>query len=338
MEEQTQTLTQKFVSLDEVKQKYIGKDNKAITITYTLSEHMRGNAERYRRAAKDHRKEGTGVKLDFNPNVPLPPQCSFVDKDYIQRTTRYTFGSKYIDIQPQAKIEGKSATASPTIADREALKVTGNRLVVSDPLLNWYLDADNCPFREDFTGVSRGTHGIIIRVVDHEGEVSNEYDLINRQLDASNAVMKLPYERVYQMVAELKGVSFPVPVEKEAKTLLAKEMTADKAVLEKVERMLEVETNVDSEIKALVSRAMSKELLSFRVNPGFVAVKRNGKWENVKAVDPNAELAEMEAQLVSHLSTSNGELLKQDIEKLVAGEAKPENPNGDIKEEKKKRK
>jgi len=295
---------------EELMEKYNRK------MVYVITPNMKSTAAIFRRANPE--AHFTGDPVNTNKAIPIPVTYEFTDKDGKARRTRYKPHSQYIDVQPQIKEEGILANDKFPHSDRDRLRIQFGKIEVTDAYTNWYLSEDNCPNRRDFTGKSRGTHIVMIELLDEEKEINAKSELIDRQLDAGNAIRKMSTEQVRELLVHFFGSSFTQPEnEKAAKNLAIESMSDNELRIKIVEDYSEgKKTDIDAEVKILVNKGLNSGILRFDISGSQVMLKRNGQFENVKLIAADT-IEQQEILFMQFLTTPEGAALRSDIEGLT---------------------
>lgn len=269
--------------------------------------------------AKANINDKDGVRLDTPRRINLFLQHVFTDKNGKQRKTRYKQGATSIFMDEQMKPTGDNIPANDKYSDEErnALLLVNGVLVSGDEFLQSFLDKDNNPQREDFTGRNRGNLSPIFKELDEVAISDEENEFIRQTAEALTKIFAMNLTEVQSLVALLFGSSYPTPERlKDCQNICAKALEGNQ---ERIDLVLNLGTVLggDNDITILLNKALTKEVVSFNNKADFVQIKKGKDWIDAKMVVADS-YEQREILFKQHLASPEGELLKKDIEGLVA--------------------
>jgi hypothetical protein len=266
-----------------------------------------------------------GVRLDTPRLVPLRLQHIFTDKNGKQKRTRYKSGAKdiFMDRQIRTDAEGDSIPANDKYSDEERYEmylINGVK-VTNDAFVQSFLDKDNNPQREDFTGKNRGGAGPVFKELDEIAIADEEHKFIFDTAKALTKISLMDLNQVQSLVALLFGASYPTPERlKDCQNLCAKSLEGNE---ERVNLVINGDWGKDGEITVLLNKAINKDVITLIQKEGYVEMKKNGAWVSVKMIVAET-FEQKEALFRQFLASEEGELLRKDIEAAVADDTKQE--------------
>lgn len=281
---------------------------------YVLVDAVKSTAQIF---AKSNINDKDGIRLDTPRRVGLRLQHVFTDKNGKQKKTRYKQGASSIFMDEQMKPTGDNIPANDKYSDeeRETLFLINGVLVSNDEFVHSFLDKDNNPQREDFTGRNRGGAGSIFRELDEVGIANIENKFIRDTAKALTKIFEMDLTEVQSLVALLFGSSYPTPSRLEdCQNLCSKSLEGNE---ERINLVLNGDWGKDGEITVLLNKAITKDVISFTNKADFVQIKKGKDWIDAKMVVADS-YEQREILFRQHLASPEGELLKKDIEGLVA--------------------
>jgi hypothetical protein len=302
----------KYQKLDgELFEKYNRK------MVYVLSKNNHENIGLYRREDSD--AFGSGDPYVYNERVDIPPFFNFTDKDGKSRVIRYKPTSQFLDQTPQIRIDDIGANERANPSERKALVVRNGKLEVNDAYTNWYLDADNCPARADFTGKDRNGYSVLIELIDVEKVNEEEYDYITLQTKAVSKVLEMDREQLRAIAVSIFGINYALPEgEKEARTVIAKGISGDE---KKIKVVLDYQASstggVKVEIQGLINKAIEASAISFAIDKGAVLILGKDGFIPFKNIAADS-ISEQQELLVEFLASDGGSESKKLLEKTVS--------------------
>jgi len=283
---------------------------------YVLVDAIKSTAQIF---AKANINDKEGVRMDTPRLVPLRLQHVFSDKNGKQRKTRFKLGAKdiFMDRQIRTDSEGDSIPANDKYSEEERYEmyfINGVK-VTSDAFVQSFLDKDNNPQREDFTGKNRGGAGSVFKELDEVAIANDENKFIFDTAKALTKIFEMDLTEVQSLVALLFGSSYPTPARlQECQNLCAKALEGNE---ERINLVLNGDWGADGEITVLLNKAITKGIISLTNKDNFVQMLKAGEWVDVKMVV--AETFEQKEMLFKQfLASAEGELLKKDIETAIA--------------------
>lgn len=285
---------------------------------YVLADAIKSSAQIFQKVSL---ADKDGLRLDTPRKVGLFLQHVFTDKNGIQKKTRYKQGANSIFMDVQMKPEGGNIPANDKYTDEERNEmffINGVK-VTSDAFVQSFLDKDNNPQREDFTGRSRGQLSGIFRELDEVAIADDENKFIRETAQALTKIFAMELTEVQSLVALLFGASFPTPPRlQDCQNLCAKALEGNE---ERINLVLHGDWGKDGEVTVLLNRALTKGIISLTNKPDFVQMKKGGAWVDVKMVVADSP-EQKEILFKQHLASEAGELLKTDIESMLGGDVK----------------
>lgn len=236
-------------------------------------------------------------------------QVTFVDKDGKNRTIRYKRNSDKIFQDEQIK-DGILANERFTDAERDDLRFRNGMLVTRLPIAHRFLEAH--PEDEAFEGISdvKPTFKLLDKKV--EAKITNK-DL-KRRLEAANKIFDLSLSEAKAMLIRLNGVYFETPSEiEDCQNLLINYL--DDTDEKGVEEILKDELNVDEKTTVLIGKCINAGILSFDKVEGKVSkLLKGGEWKAIRDMSNQYSASEKERLFSDFLNTTDGALLKTDLE------------------------
>lgn len=287
---------------------------------YVLVDAVKSTAQIF---AKANINDKEGVRMDTPRLVPLRLQHVFTDKNGKQRKTRFKNGATDIFMDKQMLATGDNIPANEKYSDEEryemyfinGVKVSGDKFVQD------FLDKDNNPQREDFTGKNRGGAGSVFKELDEIAIADDEHKFIFDTAKALTKIGLMDLAEVQSLVALLFGASYPTPARlKDCQNLCAKSLEGNE---ERINLVLNGDWGKDGEITVLLNKAINKDIITLIQKDGYVEMKKGGEWVSVKMIV--AETFEQKESLFRQfLASEEGELLRKDIESAIAEDTKSE--------------
>lgn len=286
---------------------------------YVLVDAIKSTAQIF---AKANINDKEGVRMDTPRLVPLRLQHVFTDKNGKQRKTRFKNGATEIFMDKQMLATGDNIPANDKYSDEEryemyfinGVKVTGDKFVQD------FLDKDNNPQREDFTGKNRGGAGSVFKELDEIAIADDEHKFIFDTAKALTKIGAMDLTEAQALVALLFGSSYPTPARlKDCQNLCAKSLEGNE---ERINLVINGDWGKDGEITVLLNQAINKDVITLIQKQDFVQMKKNGAWVDVKMVVADT-FEQKEILFKQFLASAEGELLKKDIEDAVVG-SKPD--------------
>lgn len=287
---------------------------------YVISDSIKSTAQIFAKTSPDAKD---GIRLDTPRRVGLFLQHVFTDKTGKQKKTRYKQGANTIYMDEQMKPEGGNIPANDKYTDEErnSLFLINGVLVTSDAFLQSFLDKDNNPQREDFTGRSRGQLSGIFKELDEIAIADDENDFIHNTAKALTKIFAMNLVEVQSLVALLFGSSYPTPERlKDCQNICAKSLEGNE---ERINLVLNGDWGKDGEITVLLNKAINKDIITLIQKDGYVEMKKAGSWVDVKMIVAET-FEQKEALFRQFLASEEGELLRKDIEAAVADDTKPD--------------
>lgn len=259
----------------------------------------------------------TGIKKVTNLEIPIRVQYSFTDKNGKNRTTKYMPNSNYIDIQAQQKIEEINPNSKIDFGDRERLKLINGEFTTTDKYTMFFLSADNCPEREDFTGKSRGQHQIKMKLKVVGKDKMDAFELMELTRSAANAMHELDYDSIKALYIEFEGFSVNVPEEEKIlRATLFEAINGNEERLNRVIAYKPANTGLRPEIDLVLNDAIAKGIISFNVSDGTVSMMKKGSFKVIKTISAETDEQLRELFAVS-LTNADGEAIFKDIKNAV---------------------
>ena len=273
--------------------------------TYVLLEHMNPhNMNLFRRIGKTQR-ERIDKRKDYAPFLR-----STITKPKIGRVViRYKQDTDIIEQEEQVK-KGILANAPFLNGEYSAMKFVYGTKTTNDPVIQKYLEeyaafegnentSQDCPRKEykllDFKKEAKDLNAFTRRRVEAVNKI------LNSDLDATKELLWRAYGTYYKPTED---------IEENQNRLIAYLDENEGAV----DEIMKGDITQDDEVKILVGRALTMDILSFDANPGQVSKKKGTAWIDVKAISEELELNERVRQFSQFLTSDAGKLLREDIE------------------------
>lgn len=288
---------------------------------YVLVDSIKSTAQIYVKTGPDNRD---GLRLDTPRRVGLFLQHVFTDKTGKQKKTRFKKGSTSIFMDEQIKADNIPANDKYTEEERNTLLFVNGVLVTSDEYLQTFLDKDNNPQREDFTGRNRGNAGPIFVELDEEALADEENAFLQKMSKALMKIFSMDLVESQSLISLIYGSSYPAPARlKDCQNLCAKACEGDEQTIDLI---LNDGWGEDSDITVLLGKAINLKVVSFDMKPNFVQIKKGEKWIDSKMIVADS-YEQREMLFKQYLASEEGELTKKDIEGIVAAASKPPKPD-----------
>ena len=273
--------------------------------TYVLLEEMNPHSMNlFRRIGKDQR-ERIDKRKDYSPFLRTT-----ITKDGKRLVLRYKHNTELIEQEKQVKEAGIPANDTFIAGEYAALKFVYGTKTTNDPVIQKYL--------EEYAGFEGNKNTSIdcprkeYKLLDFGKEAKDLNVKTKLQVTAAMNILKLDLDGTKELLWRVYGTHYQPSedLDENQNRLIAYSNESDKAV----EEILKEEITQDDEIRMLIGRAVSAELLSFNVNPGQVARKKGNDWVNVKAISEELEQDERINLFSQFLNSDAGKLLRNDIE------------------------
>lgn len=281
---------------------------------YVLSDAIKSTAAIY---VKTSENVTDGIRLTTPKRVTLHLAHVFTDKAGKQKKTRYKQGASS-GIWQDKQIKDDNIPANDKFSDdeRRDLQFVNGLLIAeeSDELKVSFLDKDNNPQHEEFTGRNRNGITPVYRELDENALIDSENDFLLMTSQALTKIMAMERPEVAALLAMFYGSSFPIPEKvKECRNIACKALESNE---QRLKMVINGEWGIDGKITILLSKALNKNVLSFETKPDYVQVKKNGEWIDVKMIVADT-FEQREILFRQYLATEAGELLRNDLEAMV---------------------
>lgn len=303
--------------------------------TYIALKHSKSSAQVFVQVSKDKR-----IKIDERPVDHAFGQITFMDRDGKNKTIRLKLGVDTIDLQEQIKNHMIPANEKWTQEERDALKFKYGVLRTDNPTIQKFLETSP-QFDQNWIKMSKQPDGTwkkddkkgravqcrdimapMYTLYDETVELVANDNMFKKRLDAANKIYGLNLEQAQELMIRLNGSFFTPPDDLiKCRTMLVDFL--DAANEEMLDNLLRKDINKDEEVTILIGKAVHLEIISFdKVKDQVVRLKGNGKYDKLKEISSEYE-PQVRKQFFAELLTSeDGKLLLQDLEKAVKAKDK----------------
>lgn len=286
--------------------------------TYVLLEHTHATAQVYLQVNPQQR-----VRLYKRPNDHAYGQITYTDREGNNRTIRLKLNCNSIFQDEQIEKHKIPANEKYTQAERDALMFRDGSLTTENLTVQKYLEASpqfNGFWVKDKDGKVGSCSELrqpLYTVYDENIELDTEDRMFMLRLKAANKIAAINDVKVAQeLMYKLNGSFFKAPNEiKKCRSELIRFLDeSDEAMLEK---LLEGDMNVDEKTTVLIGKAIGLEIISFdRVEDQVVKIS-GSKVVNLKEISSEYTPEERKRYFSEFLTSNDGKLLMQDLEKEV---------------------
>lgn len=272
---------------------------------FVLLDHMHDDVPVYRRIGNNQK-----VKIDKRKSFSIPLRMTFSDESGRFVTIRYKMGASSIYQDKQIKEDNIPANEPFTQLERKMRYFNYGTNIVTDPLFLEYLLAT--PYNKGFKGFSQTVPKPAFELYDPEREKSEEYDAIEIRLKAANYIWGLDLKSAQDLFILINGSFVELPKDLKAcrNALMAVVDDADNDLLNKI---LSKSATPDEELHILIGKMVGADALSFTAIPNTVAMKKNGKWVELKEMPADYSLEQRERFFVEFLTTPLGDAMLTDL-------------------------
>ena len=277
--------------------------------TYVLSSALDIQAEAYQRINQNER-----VKLQKIPHWRPFLQATFQDEKGKNRTIRLKLNSNSPYQDEQVK-QGIEANEKFTDRERNVVYFINGSLTTNLDIVQKFLDVS--PENEAFQGQS--DHLKAFKEYKPEDEIKIKNEDFKLRLKMANKIAELELEQAKELLLRINGVFFPTPDTLEAcQNLLITWMdAADHDALTSAMKE-EAEFDVNEKTSILIGKALLAGLIIFdHENNSVLKVKGTNKIK-MKDIPAGLDTEEQEKYFADFLTTKEGELVYQDIEKELS--------------------
>jgi len=277
--------------------------------TFVLLPHMDATAPIFQQV-----QEGQRIRLTRIPRHRPHLQVTFTNEEGKNRTLRYKSNSDKIWQDEQIK-DGILANDKFTTNERNDPYFRNGVKVTNKPTLIKFLLAH--PENEGFKGICDDVREPTFKMVDKTGDIKTKNDEFNRRVDAAVKIKNLTELKDAQdLLIRLNGTWFTTPNDlSECKDLLIDFL--DNAEMAGLEAILkeDKDLNQDEKTYLLIGKLVNSGKLSFNEVEGKISKKdRDGKWIDLRDMATSYSLEERTRLFSDWLNTSDGSLLKTDLE------------------------
>lgn len=271
---------------------------------YVLMEHMLPSNKNIHVRVNKQQRQAQDKLPTYRPYL----QVTYTDKDGKNVTIRYKANANSIFLDQQIK-DGIPANAKFTTQDYRDPEFTNNVLSTDNVNLQNYLEA--YPGYNKFTGKSNSVPRHEYMLVDKLADTKDLNKTIKRRLEAGARIFKLKLEETKDLLYAIYGTAY-VPSEEVELNHAALINFLDETD-EAIDIILKADYSVDDEVKILIGRMTTMELLSFDIIPNQVAKKIAGEWKDIKFISNDYSSEERVRLFSEFLLTDAGELLYNDL-------------------------
>lgn len=291
--------------------------------TYVLLEHTKPTALIYQRVNANQR-----VRLDKRPVDHAYLKQTFMTHEGKNRTARLKLSCNTIWQDEQIKADGPNIPANEqfTQQERDAVKFVNEILITNNPVVQNYLES--IPQYDKWWEPKDGQVGSsdekpLYTLLDKEVEAKNTNLEFKKRLKAANKVADLEDDLVgmQNLMIRLNGSFFTPPTDPlECQNLLIEFVDdADDAMLDALLKE-EKDVTIDEKVTILIGRAINEKIISFDAIPDNVAKRKGDGWIAVKEISSTYTVEERKRYFAEFISSDNGKLLREDLEKEVKGQ------------------
>lgn len=282
--------------------------------TYVLLPHTKPTAPIYQRLNKDQRQ-----RLDKRPNDSAYLKLTFTNNEGKNRTARIKLNCDTIWQDEQIKPEiGIGANEPFTPEERRAVEFTNEICIARKPIVAEYLES--IPQFDGWAKNNPNGHSEekpLYTLLDRESEAKLTNEDTKRRAKAVLKVMDMEeLPDLQDLMIRLNGSYFTPPTDViECQNALVEFIDdADDAMLDK---LLSDEVTTDEKVTVLIGRAINDGILSFDAVPNQVSKKKGAGWVSVKEVASSYNPEERKRYFAEFLTSPDGKLLLEDLEKEV---------------------
>lgn len=295
--------------------------------TYILLDHTKSTAQVYLQVNAQQR-----VRLENRPNDHAYGQITFTDRDGKNKTIRYCSETDEIYQDKQIKELMIPANRKYTQSERDALMFRDGVLFTEQPAVQKYLEAS--PQFEDFwlkekdpegkgrLGRCPDVRGPLYKLYDETVELQSEDEMFLKRLKAGNKIAAIKDVAEGQaLMYRLNGSFFKAPddIRKIRAQLVRFLDEADEPMLD---TLLKEDVNLDEKTTVLIGKAIGLGIISFDKVPNQVVKVKGQKVTPLKEISSEYTPEERKRYFSEFLTSNDGKLLLQDIEKDIAAAEK----------------
>lgn len=293
------------------------------TKTYILLPHTESSANVYVQPNANQR-----IRLKNRPIDHAYGQVTFMDRGGKNRTIRLKLETDEIFQDVQIKDKMIPANAKFTQSERDALRFTDGRNIVENETVQKFLEAS--PQFEDFwlpekdpekkgrVGNCPDIRKPLYKLLDQVSDLKASDNMFRKRLAAGNKINAIEDIRVGQeLMIRLNGAFFKAPddILKIRDELISFLDDADEVMLD---NLLKEDINIDEKVTVLIGRAIGLGIISFDKVPDQVVRISGQKVTNLKQISSTYAPEERKKYFSEFLTSEDGKLLMQDIQKAVA--------------------
>lgn len=292
--------------------------------TYVLLEHTRPSADVFIQVNKSERVRMNRRILDH-----AYLRMTFTDREGNYKTIRLKTGSKSIDQSEQIKA-GILANAPFTQTEKDAVRFSNGVLMTGNITVQEFLEASP-QYDKFWVADDKGRIGFCDEIVrplytlyDERTEIVSEDQLFLKRLKAANKIASLNLEQAQSLMIRLNGSFFKTPntIEECRLGLVDFMDNANDAGLDDILRD-EDSMNIDERATVLIGKAIKAGVISFDRVPNQVVKMKNGAVvANLKEISSEYDLEERKRYFAEFLTSNDGKLLYQDLEKEISAKLK----------------
>lgn len=298
--------------------------------TYVLLEHTNSSAQVYLQVNAAQR-----VRLEKRPVDHAYGQITFMDRDGKNKTIRLKLNTDEIILQNQIKPDiGIPANEKYTQAERDALMFRDGVLTTTNPTVQKYLEAS--PQFEDFwqkekdpekkgrVGSCPDIRQPLYKLYDKTVELRSNNEMFKKRVAAANKIMAIQdVTKGQELMYRLNGSFFKAPddlleIVDQLVTFLD---SADEAMLD---ALLKEDVNIDEKTTMLLGKAIGFGIISFDRVPDKIVRVNGDKVIPLKEISSEYSADERKRYFCEFLTSEDGKLLMNDIQKAVAAAEKKE--------------
>lgn len=288
--------------------------------TYVLLESMDSQAPIYQTTA-----DGKRMQIKKIPYWRPFLRVTFQGADGRSKTIRYKSsatdaeGNSVLDQREQIDKLKIEANEPFTTTERKDLEFRNGILVTNKLISQEYLEI--YPGVEGFTGYCDDVTQPVYKLLDDVLDAKIKNTDMRKRITAANKVINLNLEEAQAMLIRLNGSFFETPKNIEDCQNLLMEFVDDasepglEAVLQK-----DSEINIDDKTTILIGKLLNQETLSFDAVEGKISKKdKDDKWVTIRKMSAEYTVEERKRLFSDFLNSPAGKLLKDDLEKDLAG-------------------
>lgn len=285
--------------------------------TYVLLQHTKSSANVYVQVNQNQR-----VRIENRPIDHAFTQITFMDRDGKNKTIRLKLTCDEIYQDKQIKEHLIPANEKWTQEERDAVRFVDGVLITDNPTVQKFLETS--PQFDKFWEPVNGKRGSCVHIkrplytlYDENIELDREDNMFRKRLEAANKIAAInDVKEGQELMIRLNGSFFKAPDNiKKIRSELIRFL--DEANEEMLDRLLKDEITVDEKGTILIGKAINYGILSFDKVPGKVVMIKGNKTKDLRDISDEYSPEDKKKYFLEFLTSSDGKLLMQDIEKAV---------------------